>query len=59
MDSRTYYQVFVDSVWGSDVVECDTLKEAREAAINWRKDLKKDQNKVVILKVTEKLVEEI
>ena len=25
---RTYFQVFVNSVYGSDVIECDTLDEA-------------------------------
>ena len=47
---RTYFQVFVNSVYGSDVVGCDTLKEAIDKAKEWQKEVKEE---VIILKVVE------
>ena len=55
---RTKYEVFVDSVYGSDVLTYDTYKEAFKAAEDWLKDLKKGE-KIVILKVTEEIATEI
>ena len=54
------YQVFVDSIHGSDVLDFDELDDARKAAKEWKKELsKKDDNRVIIIKVTEEIVDEI
>ena len=61
---REKYEVFVDSVNGSDVCTFDTLPEAKTCARNWAKELitaKKlaKHESVVILKVVEEIVFEI
>jgi len=55
-EQRTYYQIFADSVYGSDIVEKDTLNEARKVADEWAKTSK---CKIVVLKVTEQIVLEV
>lgn len=47
---RTYYQVFANSVYGSDVLEFDKQGEAIKAAKDWQKECDKE---IVILKCTE------
>lgn len=47
---RTYYQVFANSVYGSDVLEFDQQGEAIKAAKDWQKECDKE---IVILKCTE------
>ena len=48
---RTYYQIFVNSVYGSDVLEADTLKEAISKAEDWQRTTDEE---VVVLECTEK-----
>ena len=43
------YEVFVDSIHGSDVVVKDTLNEALKCAETWSKEVK---NPVIVTKVT-------
>lgn len=49
MNKQISYEVFVNSVYGSDVVEKDTLEEAIKVAKEWQKETK---DEVVILKKT-------
>ena len=44
------YQVFVNSVYGSDIVEFDTYEEALAEAKKWQTEVDEE---VVILKITE------
>lgn len=57
---RTYYQIFVDSVNGSDIIERDTFEEAKKEAIEWAQDTTlKPNEKVVVVKVEEEIVYEV
>ena len=50
------YEVFADSVYGSDVVHADTLNEARKKAEEWAKD---SNCPIVVMKVEEQIVLEV
>ena len=50
---QTTYEVFVNSVYGSDVVEYDTLEDAIKSAKSWQDCVDEE---VIILKKT---VEEV
>ena len=57
---RTYYQIFVVSVNGSDIIERDTFEEAKKEAIEWAQDTTlKPHEKVVVVKVEEEIVYEV
>ena len=54
MKKTVEYEVYADSVWGSDVITCDTKEEAIERAKEWKKDCDKP---IVILEITKEIVE--
>lgn len=47
---RVYYQVFANSVYGSDVLEFDQQGEAVQAAKKWQLET---DTEIVIIKVSE------
>lgn len=57
---KTYYQIFVDSVNGSDIIERDTFEEAKKEAVEWAQETTlKSHEKVVVVKVEEEIVYEV
>lgn len=52
------YQVYVDSVHGSDLLEYDDYEDALKEARKWKKELKGDE-KVIIAKITTEILNEI
>lgn len=38
-DKHIHYEVCTDNVYGSDVLQFDTLKEAKKAAKKWAKEI--------------------
>lgn len=57
---RVKFEVFVDSVNGSDVITFDYLADAKAYANKWAKELKlKKHESVVVLKVEETIMTEI
>lgn len=54
-----HYEVFVDSAYGSDVLDCDTLEEAIKKAEEWKKELTKTYEHVIITKVETTIVKEL
>ena len=54
----TRFEIFVDSVWGSDVLHADTFEEAVHKANAWAKEIKKT-DKVVVMRITEQIAFEM
>lgn len=48
------YNVYALNVYGSDVVQCDTLEQARKEAQEWKKET---MEIIVIEKVTKEVIE--
>lgn len=58
-EPREHFEVFVDSIYGSDIIDTgDTFEEALRIANAWAKDIKKT-NKVVVIRVTEQVAFEM
>lgn len=53
---KEHFEIFADSVYGSDILYADTLNEARKKAEEWAKD---SDCPIVVVKVEEQIVLEV